>query len=82
MAKSRLYRVTDTAGIKRLIEATNQQSARSYVARKEYTVDIPAQHEIYAMARDGIQIELATEEISDESRSAVAQSDLAIDGPL
>lgn len=76
MAKSRLYCVTSTTGIKRLVEATNQQSARSYVARKEYTVEIPAQHEIYAMARDGIQIELASEEISDETRSAVAQSDL------
>jgi hypothetical protein len=74
--KTRLYRVQST-GQTRLIEATNQAAARSYVARKEYSVDIPAQHEIYAMARDGIQIELATEELSDTSRSAIAQADLA-----
>ncbi len=76
MAKLRLYRVISTTGVKRLIEAPNQHSARSYVARKEYKVDIPAQHEIYAMARDGVQIELAIDEISDETRAAVAQVDL------
>ena len=74
--KTRLYRVK-SASQTRLIEAASQASARSYVARKEYAVDIPAQHEIYAMARDGIQIELAVEELSETSRNAIAQTDLA-----
>ncbi len=60
-----------------MVEATNPASARSYVARKEYSVEIPAQHEIYAMARDGVQIELAVEELSETSRMSIGQMDLA-----
>ena len=76
-SKSRLYRVKSTTGQLRLVEATTPAGARSYVARNEYTVDIPAQHEIYAMARDGLLIEAANDDISDETKSAVAQVDLA-----
>jgi len=75
-SKTRLYCVKSADQV-RLVEATNPASARSYVARKEYSVEIPAQHEIYAMARDGVQIELAVEELSETSRMSIGQVDFA-----
>jgi hypothetical protein len=63
-----------------LVEATSPRSAIAYLARNEFKADIPVQHEIFAMAKAGIEIELATDEpISDETRNAVAQTDLVVE---
>jgi hypothetical protein len=71
---TRLYRIqSKTTGTQRLVEASNPSAARSFVARDEYTVDIPAQFEVFAMAKAGIEIEVVNT-LSDETRTAVAQS--------
>jgi hypothetical protein len=74
-SKTRLYRVKDNSGKQRLIEASTPRGAIAYVARNEFTADIPAQHEVFAMAKAGVEIEVAgDQDVSDETRSAVAQS--------
>lgn len=80
-SKTRLYRVVSSSTQQvRLVEATTPAGARSHVARNEFHVDIPAQHEIYSLARQGIDIEVAGEGVvSDETRNAVAQEDLDVD---
>lgn len=76
--KTRLYRVKSSHRT-HLVEATTPRGAIAFLARNEFKVDIPAQHEIYALAKAGVDIEVATDEpISDETRSAVAQSDLDV----
>jgi hypothetical protein len=60
-----------------LIEASTPRGAIAYVARNEFSADIPAQHEVFAMAKSGVEIEVAGDEpISDESRNAVAQTQI------
>lgn len=77
--KSRLYKVTTPTAV-RLIETTSAARAVAHAARKEIVAVIPAQHEVYALARAGILIEVAGDvEVSDETRNAVAQSDLTVD---
>jgi hypothetical protein len=77
--KSRLYKVTTPTAV-RLIKTTSTARAIAHAARKEISATIPAQHEVYAMARSGIEIETAGDvDISDETRSAVAQSDLVVE---
>lgn len=71
--RTRLYRVKSRTDV-HLVEASTPRGALAYVARNEFTVDIPAQHEVFAMAKAGVEIEVAGEELSDETRSAVAQS--------
>lgn len=80
MSNTRLYRVLSTSSDKqRLVEATSPHAARSFVARKEYSVDIPAQHEIFAMAKAGVEIEVAgADPVSDETRTAVAQNQIPV----
>jgi hypothetical protein len=73
-SKTRLYRVRSKTDI-HLVEASTPRGAVAHVARNEFTVDIPAQHEVFAMAKAGVEIEVAGEEpVSDETRTAVAQS--------
>ena len=76
--KTRLYRVHSlSTGKLRLIEASTPRGAISFVARHDLTADIPAQHEVFAMAKSGIEIEVANDSvISDETRNALAQQDL------
>ena len=79
MANTRLYRVKSASGKTHLVEASTPRGAIAHVARNEYTADIPAQHEVYAMAKDGIEIELATDQgVSDATRMAVAQSTIDV----
>lgn len=74
MPKTRLYQVKSKHGV-RLIEAPSAHRARSHAAATEFTVDIPASHEIFAMAKAGVEIEVAgAEAVSDETRAAVSQS--------
>lgn len=75
-SNTRLYRVRSTStGADRLVEASTPRGAIAYVARHEFKADIPAQHEVFAMAKAGVEIEVAGEEpISEETRAAVAQS--------
>jgi serine/threonine protein kinase len=54
-SKTRLYRVKDKSGAQRLIEASTPRGAIAYVARNEFTADIPAQHEVFAMAKSGVE---------------------------
>jgi len=76
-SKSRIYQVTTPTAV-RLIEAANMSRAIAYAARTDITARIPLQHEIYALARDGVMIEVAGGIApSDESRNATAQTDLA-----
>jgi 16S rRNA A1518/A1519 N6-dimethyltransferase RsmA/KsgA/DIM1 with predicted DNA glycosylase/AP lyase activity len=77
--KSRLYQVTTPTAV-RLIEAPNAARAIAHVVRQEIKATIPAQHEVYALARSGVLIEVVGDiEISDETRNAVAQTDLSVD---
>ena len=78
MANTRLYRVV-TPTKTHLVESTNPQRAISFVASREMKCDIPAQHEVFAMAKAGVEIERTTDQpLSDETRSVVAQSDLEV----
>ena len=79
--RTRLYRVKSRTDV-HLVEASTPRGALAYVARNEYTVDIPAQHEVFAMAKAGVEIEVSSDEVvvSDETRTAVAQS--TIDSPI
>lgn len=73
---TRLYRVV-TPTKTRLIESTNIQRAIAFAAKDEIKADIPAQFEVFAMAKAGIEIESVLDQpISDETRTAVAQEDL------
>lgn len=76
-SKARLYQVTTPTAV-RLIEAPNVARAIAHAARTDFTARIPLQHEIYQLARDGTPIEVAGDIVlSDETRNAVAQTDLA-----
>lgn len=71
---TRLYKVETPAG-PRLVETTNPSRAVAYVAKSLFTVTIPAQHEVYKMAKEGVLIEMVgTDHVSDATRSAAAQS--------
>lgn len=71
--KNRLYRVV-TPTKTHLVEAPSQARAVSFVARKQMTVDIPASSEVFKLAKDGVEIEVATaDDVTDETKSAVAQ---------
>jgi hypothetical protein len=72
--KTRLYRVKSRTDV-HLVEASTPRGALAYVARNEFTVDIPAQHEVFAMAKAGVEIEIAGEDtVSEETRAAISQS--------
>lgn len=76
---TRLYRVI-TPTQTHLVESTNPQRAVSFIASREIKVDIPAQHEVFAMAKAGIEIERVNDApLSDETRNAIAQDDLAVE---
>jgi hypothetical protein len=74
MSKTRLYQVkSETTGAVRLIEASTPRGAVAHAARKEFTASIPAQHEVFALAKAGVEIEVAGDEpVSIETRAAVA----------
>lgn len=74
--RTRLYRVKSAStGAARLIEASTPSVARSFVARHEFAVDIPAQHEVFAMAKAGVEIEIAGDApVSDWTRQSLAQT--------
>ena len=75
-ATLRLYKVTTPTQV-RLVQASNVQRAIAYAARHEITATIPAQYELYELARLGMEIECATDDpITDETRSAVAQQQI------
>lgn len=74
MQTTRLYRIKcKSSDRQRLVAACSPQAARSFVARDEYSVDIPVQHEVFAMAKAGIEIEVITS-LSDATSMAVAQT--------
>lgn len=75
---TRLYRINcKSTGKTRLIEASSPRAAIAHAARLEFTADIPANHEVFAMAKAGVEIEVAgSEPVSDETRSALAQGQL------
>ena len=76
--KTRLYKVT-TPTKTRLIESPNVQRAIAFAAKDEITAVIPAQHEVYALAKAGVDIEQVVDApVSDETRSAVARADLEV----
>jgi len=77
-SKTRLYKVTSANGL-RLVETTSPARAIAYVARAEISAMIPAQHEIYAMAKSGLEIEIPMEGLlSDETRTSVSQGQLSV----
>lgn len=72
--KTRLYKVT-TPTATRLIEASSRQAAIAHAARREIIAAIPPQHEVYALAGQGVEIEIAgAGVVSDGTRAALAQS--------
>ena len=80
MTTTRLYRVhCKSTGKQRLIEAVTPRGAIAHAARNEFTADIPASHEVFAMAKAGVEIESATlAPISDETRSSLAQESMDV----
>ena len=74
-ATTRLYRVhCKSTGKQRLIEAATPRGAIAHAARNEFTADIPASHEVFAMAKAGIEIENSSlAPVSDETKFSLAQ---------
>lgn len=73
---TRLYKVATPTG-DRLVETTNPSRALAHVAKSQYTVTIPPSHEVYKMATEGVKIEVVgAEDVSDETRAAVAQTQI------
>ena len=72
---TRLYRINcKSTGRTRLIEAATPRGAIAFAARNEFTADIPASHEVFALAKAGVEIEVAgPDPISDETRSSLSQ---------
>lgn len=80
-SKSRLYQVTTPTAV-RLIEAPSVARAIAHAAKTDFTARIPAQYEILKMGYDGIRVEIAGEiELSEETRNALAQTDLTVPAP-
>jgi hypothetical protein len=80
-SKTRLYQVTTPTAV-RLIEASSVARAIAHAARTDFTARIPENHEALKMGYDGIQVEIAGEfKLSDETRSALAQTDLTVPAP-
>jgi hypothetical protein len=80
-SKTRLYQVTTPTAV-RLIEAPNVARAIAHAAKTDFTARLPKQHEILKMGYDGIQVEIAGDiELSDETRNAMAQTDLTVPAP-
>lgn len=76
--KTRLYKV-DTPTSTHLVEAPSPSRAISHVASSQIKATIPAQHEVFQMAKDGIEIErVGDAPLSDETRNAVAQEQLSV----
>lgn len=44
----------------RLVEANNKASARNFVARDQYAVEVAGQAELFRLAKSGVDIEVAT----------------------
>lgn len=75
-AKNRLYRATTPTGI-HLVEAPNPSRVIAHIARNQIKIDIPASFEVFALARQGVEIEVVGDEpLTDETRSAVAQEQI------
>lgn len=75
---TRLYRVI-TPTKTHLVESTTPQRAISFIASREMKCDIPAQHEVFAMAKAGVEIErLNDAPLSDETRTSVSQAVLEV----
>lgn len=73
---TRLYKVTTPTSV-HLVEAQNQHRAISHVARKQISAAIPPQHEVFQLAKSGLEIEVAGEHgVSDETRQNVSQDQL------
>lgn len=78
MSKTRLYKV-ETPTSTHLVETTSPQRAISHVASGQIKASIPAQHEVFQMAKSGIEIERPGDvPLSDETRNAVAQEQLDV----
>lgn len=80
MTTTRLYRVhCKSTGKQRLIEAATPRGAIAHAARNEFTVDIPASHEVFAMAKAGIEIENSSlAPVSDETKFSLAQVPIGV----
>lgn len=78
--KTRLYRIrSSSTGKDRLIEAATPRGAIAFAARLEFSASIPASHEVFALAKSGVEIEIATgEDISDETRTSIAQEQIDV----
>lgn len=77
--KTRIYKVTTPTQI-RLIESPSVQRAIAFVARDEIRAVIPAQHEIFELARRGLEIERVTDEpVSGETRAALAKTSIPME---
>ncbi|MDO9252563.1 MAG: hypothetical protein Q7U48_13570 [Hydrogenophaga sp.] len=71
--RTRLYKVETPTSV-HLVEAPTPSRAISHIASRQITASIPPQHEVFQMAKDGLEIErVGDEPLSDETRSALAQ---------
>lgn len=81
MSKTRLYKVNSPAGV-HLVEARSPRHAIVHVVRKQrkdFTASVPQQHEIYNLAKQGVEIEVAgSEPVSEGTQAALAQGNLDV----
>ena len=77
MATTRKYRVFKADGTERIVIATSQAQAISYVSRREWGAEPLSVDHAIRLAHKGVEVEHAV-----EAESAPAQSCLAVDGPV
>ena len=81
MTNARIYIVETPTG-SHLINAVSRAAAIAHVARSTLKARIPSQHEVFTLAASGVALECANnDQVSDQSRSDLAQSVIPIDNP-
>ena len=79
MTNARIYIVETPTG-SHLVNATSRSAAIAHVARSTMKARIPSQHEVFAMAASGVELERANNApVSDQPRSDLAQSFIEMD---
>lgn len=79
MSNARIYLV-ETKNGPHLVNAVSRAAAVAHVARSTMSARIPSQHEVFAMASSGVELECAKgAKLTDQSRADLAQSTLELE---
>lgn len=57
--ENRIYVVTNSNGIERLVEAAGKTSALAYAVKTTLTVELASQKDLVRLTNDGIEVESA-----------------------